>query len=213
MLGRLLPERFATAVANETRERFLQKWGDTCFLLFVAESTSDDLASGLMASTMADGDGSAVRPSLDAMSRTQMTSASMDIDRAKSGGSIPPSPRVDASLLADRLSLRPNIVAPLRKRHGAKEDTPDRILVGRGASNDVVLRHPSVSKIHAWFELDDFGTFYVGDFGSKNGTMVNRELRSPNETTALVPGDTIHFGSVEALLCPPAALWDLLHAR
>jgi pSer/pThr/pTyr-binding forkhead associated (FHA) protein len=97
-------------------------------------------------------------------------------------------------------------VAPLRKR--TEEETfRDRVSVGRAVNKDVVLRHPNVSKLHAWFELDETGGLYVADAGSSNGTFLNHEKLAPRELTAVEPGHHLRFGSVEAVVYAAPALW------
>ncbi len=50
--------------------------------------------------------------------------------------------------------------------------TKDRITIGRDAANDVVIRHPVVSKQHAEIVKQN-GKVFVIDLGSTNGTFVN----------------------------------------
>ena len=47
------------------------------------------------------------------------------------------------------------------------------LTVGRGADNDIVLRHPTVSRHHATLEVDSAGAVWVRDAGSSNGTQVD----------------------------------------
>ncbi len=69
---------------------------------------------------------------------------------------------------------------------------PDVTTVGRGASVDVHLDHPSVSKLHA--EIIRRGPYaYVTDLGlSRNGTRVNGRVVAQR---LLENGDVIAFGS------------------
>ena len=64
-------------------------------------------------------------------------------------------------------------VVPISKRSGVS--FLERISVGAVNGHDIVLRHPSVSKFHAWFEAPEDGHLYVGDAGSRNYTYVNGE--------------------------------------
>lgn len=79
------------------------------------------------------------------------------------------------------------------------------ISVGRAGNNDVVLRHPSVSKLHARVQTErksgpDFPDgieYFLIDAGSSNGTWVNDRLLRPPEPHALKLGDRIRLGDVE----------------
>jgi hypothetical protein len=64
--------------------------------------------------------------------------------------------------------------------------------VGRGADNDIVIDHASVSYHHCELELgSDF--LAVRDSGSTNGTFVNNQ---PVKEARLEPGQTLRFGQV-----------------
>ena len=68
--------------------------------------------------------------------------------------------------------------------------------VGRGADNDVVINHPSVSYQHCELELGlDF--VIVRDCGSTNGTFINDQ---PAREAKLEPGQSLRFGQVRALV-------------
>lgn len=63
-------------------------------------------------------------------------------------------------------------------------------MVGRGATNDIVLADPKVSRTHARVECGEQGCFLT-DLGSANGTRVNG---APIERTLLAPGDIVTLG-------------------
>jgi hypothetical protein len=100
--------------------------------------------------------------------------------------------------------------APLRKRRGASNVFSDRISVGRARTNDIVLRHHTVSKFHAWFECDENDRFYLSDAKSTNATLVNGTQIPRSAPAPLSAGDEIRFGDVVAILCTPEILWDAL---
>jgi hypothetical protein len=49
----------------------------------------------------------------------------------------------------------------------------ERIKVGRDASNDIVINHPSVSKFHCTILVGENGELKIADTGSTNGTIVD----------------------------------------
>jgi hypothetical protein len=115
-----------------------------------------------------------------------------------------------AAQLAIRLVRALHFAVPVRKRPEAGKSFSERVSVGRARNNDVVFRHESVSKFHAWLRCDEEGVFYVGDAASRNGTRVNGELlRAPHR---LEPGDEIVFGAVETVFCPAPILWDAIRS-
>jgi hypothetical protein len=78
-----------------------------------------------------------------------------------------------AAQLQVRLIRAVHFAWPLRKRPGAGKQFSERISVGRARNNDVVLRHESVSKFHAWIARDESDAYYVADASSRNGTSLN----------------------------------------
>ena len=105
-----------------------------------------------------------------------------------------------------------HFAVPLHKRKGAANIFADRISVGRARTNDVVLRHFSVSKFQAWFECDEDDRFYVCDAKSTNPTFVNGAQVSRSSPVAVTPGDTVRFGDVAAVFSTAELLWDALSA-
>jgi FHA domain len=69
----------------------------------------------------------------------------------------------------------------------------DRILVGRASNNDIVLRHESISKVHAYFEKAE-GGLHLHDAKSANGTQIDGKPVEPGG-----PGGEIKSGSVVTL--------------
>ncbi|MBX5477525.1 MAG: FHA domain-containing protein [Pyrinomonas methylaliphatogenes] len=72
-----------------------------------------------------------------------------------------------------------------------------RIDIGRAADNDLCLRHPSVSKIHATMAMTREGSLLLSDAGSTNGTYINGRRIAYGEARAFREGDVINFGEVE----------------
>jgi hypothetical protein len=71
--------------------------------------------------------------------------------------------------------------------------------IGRGDYNDIVIRDPSVSTMHAKLQRRE-AIWILTDLGSTNGTFVEGE-RLAGETP-LSPGTTLRFGDVIALFEP-----------
>jgi hypothetical protein len=84
------------------------------------------------------------------------------------------------------------------------------VSVGRARNHDIVLRHRSVSKFHAWLELTQEARLYVKDCDSSNHTFVNST--PVKDRAELQPGDTVKFGSVEARVCTSEGLWRLMRS-
>jgi len=83
----------------------------------------------------------------------------------------------------------------------------NRISVGRATNNDIVLRHVSVSKLHAHFFVratprpghPPLEELVLTDAGSANGTRVNGASVKEGEAGVVVkPGDSIGFGEVHS---------------
>ena len=86
---------------------------------------------------------------------------------------------------------------------------PDRVSVGRARNCDIVMRDPSVSKLHAHFRIGG-GKLELVDIDSQNGTRVNGRPLAPHQPAQVANGDTVLFGSVACKIVDAAALYDLL---
>jgi len=113
--------------------------------------------------------------------------------------------------IADALGSGQHVAVPLRKRAGADQISLERISLGRASNKDIVLRAPSVSKFHAWFELFEGRDFGIADGGSTNLTRINGNPLSPRQLVHVTPGDRLQFGAVAAVLCEAEALWSAVH--
>jgi hypothetical protein len=103
-----------------------------------------------------------------------------------------------------------HFVVAIRKRPGCEMREPGRTTVGRANDTDIVLSSPTVSKLHAWFELDEQGNHWLTDTGSRNGTRINGQRIAPHRPAALEPGDRIDFGLVRTVFCPITTFWRAL---
>ena len=81
--------------------------------------------------------------------------------------------------------------------------------VGRARNCDLVIRHRSVSKLHARFKIEQTALL-LSDAGSQNGTFVNAKRLLPNEVVAVSAKDQLMFGSVAARTLEADAVYDLL---
>lgn len=200
----LYPETLVDQAAQLPLIEFMTLHGDTNFLLVRIDDPVGELVTSLSASDRTGDHVQAPRPNALAYNTVvHMDDPSSSVGNAFGFG-VPELMRL--------LIKHAHYATPLRKR--ASEGTfGDRISVGRARNKDIVLRDPSVSKFHAWFEMDDQGRFYAADAGSKNGTRINGELVVARETHLLNPGDSIRIGSIESVLCPPDLFWGAVNPR
>jgi hypothetical protein len=116
---------------------------------------------------------------------------------------------VDPVSLKRSMVRRPQNIEVLPVVKAAGNPYPDRVSVGRARNCDLVMRDPSVSKLHAHFRIGGAKLELV-DIDSQNGTRVNGRALAPHQPAPVGNGDTILFGSVAAKLVDAAALYDLL---
>jgi hypothetical protein len=96
-------------------------------------------------------------------------------------------------------------VVPISKR--SEVSFLHHVSVGRARNHDIVLRHRSVSKFHAWFEITPSALF-VKDCESRNHSFVNDERVL--DRAEVKAGDTVKFGSVDTRVCTTEGLWRLV---
>jgi hypothetical protein len=126
--------------------------------------------------------------------------------------SVPPPASLAPAQIAVRVIRAVHFVVPLGKRPDADRAFSERVSVGRARNSDVVLRHPSVSKFHAWFARDDGNAYFLTDASSRNGTFRNAVALAGGDPVCLRAGDLLRFGRVEATYCDAATLRDVLDA-
>ncbi len=96
------------------------------------------------------------------------------------------------AFLIDALSMQAKLIPLVQGREIVI--SKDVTIVGRKQGIcDVVIEHPSISKIHCVVARTD-GLLFIRDLGSTNGTKVNgqRVLRG-----AILPGDELAFAKVK----------------
>jgi len=93
-----------------------------------------------------------------------------------------------------------------------------RISVGRATNNDLIIRHESVSKLHAHFHygsnvrLDQShdATLMIDDVGSANGTRVNDRALKRDKPKAVHVTDRIAFGEIKCRLLDATGLYHAI---
>jgi hypothetical protein len=83
------------------------------------------------------------------------------------------------------------------------------VLIGRASTNDIVLPHASVSKLHARIQLSRDG-LVLSDAGSSNGTIVNGDQLRDGEEVGLASSDLLRFGSIAVQVFSPEQLCSVL---
>lgn len=91
----------------------------------------------------------------------------------------------------------------------------DRVLVGRAANNDIVLKNDRISKLHAYFQYHGRETSRGGwrlyDARSANGTRIDGVAVPPGEEGLEVRGgQVVQFGTVATQLLDSGALYDAI---
>ena len=175
---------------------------DVPLLLVKLDDPDGELGQSL--SGMSAGGGARVEPGMS------FHTASTD-RRAARRASVPPPPSFAPEQILVRVVRSVHFVVPLGKRADAARVFSERVTLGRARNSDVVLRHESVSKFHAWFARDEKNAYFVSDASSHNGTWRNGVVLAGGETARLASGDLLRFGSVEATYCDAATLHAALH--
>jgi len=82
------------------------------------------------------------------------------------------------------------------------------IFLGRSRKCQIVIRHSSVSKLHAVLHAPAAGPYTLTDAGSNNGTSIGDHQLTPNVPAELRPGDIVLFGTVPARVLDAAGLHE-----
>ena len=201
----LLPDELVARCRRSDKADFIDFIGDHLVLLIELESADDELALGLTAT---------ITKGLDDGQDLELEA--MPFETRSSAFDISPSSRFRQKEEFSYITLRwkfdkaPLFIVPIRKRRGIGKPFAHRISVGRARNNDIVLRHSSVSKFHAWFEIGGHGEMRVADARSSNGTLLNDDSLG-RELAIATEGDIIKFGSIVTTLCSAPTLWEALH--
>jgi hypothetical protein len=92
----------------------------------------------------------------------------------------------------------------------ASNPFPERISVGRAPNCDVVIRDPSVSKLHGHFREVRSDSAVFTDAKSSNGTRVDGSLVEPGEPVEILRQGLVVLGRVRLVLMSAADVYDWL---
>jgi hypothetical protein len=100
-----------------------------------------------------------------------------------------------ASLAANSSVVEDELrVIPIDK--SSRNPYKDRISLGRARNCDIVIRHPSISKLHAHIRVHEDKSYTIADVGSHNGTRIGDRALFPQVAEPLCPNSLIFFGAV-----------------
>ena len=94
----------------------------------------------------------------------------------------------------------------LEAAEGKRHQLRGSCSLGRTTANTIVLESPKVSRRHAVIHLQNIGEFWLIDFGSSNGTFLNK--RRIHQPVRLSDGDQITIGDQLFIFCQPVAISD-----
>jgi len=99
------------------------------------------------------------------------------------------------------------IIIPVEKVPSRKNPFAMGVTIGRVETNDIIIDDGSVSRFHAWLQLDErTRTWSLTDAESKNGTWVDGVKAEPKQRVALKDGAQIRLGDVVVKFLMPEAL-------
>jgi adenylate cyclase len=103
-----------------------------------------------------------------------------------------------------RVNTPPEEGAWLEGADGTRHPIRGSCSLGRTAANTIVLESPKVSRRHALIHLQNIGELWLIDFGSSNGTFLNK--RRIHHPIRLSDGDQITIGDQVFELRQPLAI-------
>jgi hypothetical protein len=204
---KLYPDEMVRGTRSLSEGEFARTWSDMAMLLIRIDDSSSELCQWLISTSASAGQGAPLIVSADAMPFSTRLNSFGQMGAAHSQRRI----SVDA-IIAD-LDYVSYFVAPLRKRASEAKPFAERISVGRARNNDIVLRHPTVSKFHAWFQCDDdheVDELFLTDAKSTNRTSVAGHRLQPGESRKVDIGVEIKFGDVLCIVCSPKMVRELV---
>jgi hypothetical protein len=105
------------------------------------------------------------------------------------------------------------LVFSVARREGARTAFPAAVTVGRVATNDIVLDDTSVSRFHAYLQLDErAGQWFITDAGSRNGTRLDGLLLEARKRAPLHDGAELTLGDASVRFFLPDGLVAFIEA-
>jgi len=102
------------------------------------------------------------------------------------------------------MNAPPEESAGLEATDGTRHPIRGSCSLGRTAANTIVVESPKVSRRHALIHLQNIGELWLIDFGSSNGTFLNKQrIHHP---IRLSDGDQITIGDQDFKLREPLAI-------
>jgi len=200
---RVFPKELYDSLLVETRNQFALRFEDTFLLAVRMSGLGEELLHGLeecyaeaTGRWVQRGGVTGAQTMVAPISEAFIQAAARPVERST----------FDGDALRAILNDGTYFVTPLRKRAG--DLASERLTVGRSRQADIILRHRSVSKGHAWMEFDESELYYVCDTDSTNNTQLNGRVLDSEVLERFGPGDRIRFGEVETVVCAAAVLWD-----
>src|SRR5438093_12053248 len=95
----------------------------------------------------------------------------------------------------------------LEAADGGRHPIKGSCSVGRARANTIVLEWPKVSRRHALIHLQNVGELWLIDFGSSNGTFLNK--RRIDHPIRLSDGDQITIGDQIFKFRQPVAISEV----
>jgi hypothetical protein len=102
-------------------------------------------------------------------------------------------------------------IAPVRKK--AENPFPERLVVGRAPNCDVVLRVPTISKVHAHIMVQAGGAFVLRPAPSTQTILHNYRNIEPGGERRLALGDHVCFGPLDFQFLDAGMLYDILRSE
>lgn len=96
------------------------------------------------------------------------------------------------------------VVLPLVK--SPNSPYADRISIGRAGNCDVVIRHASISKLHAHVRIREDGALLLVDVSTRNPTLLGGRKIDPASPPVIESGVEVRFGDVSATVLDPPSL-------